>query len=32
MGEEEEGGVIVYASFGSEIVVGIVVLNNLFLS
>ena len=31
VGEEEGGGgVIVYASFGSEIVVGIVVLNNLF--
>ena len=28
--EVEGGGVIIYASFGSEIVVGIVVLNNLF--
>ena len=33
VGEETEGGgVIVYTSFGSEIVIGIGVLNNRFLS
>lgn len=31
-GKKEEGGVIVYTSFGSDIVVGIGVLNDVFVS